>query len=120
MTRTLLTAIALVLGWTSSLLADADGWNFVPVRPETAAQFSSSQEDGKTLLTLSGGGNPVADGKWVKKVPVNAGEYVSFNAQYKTRNLNESPSRSVLATIVWLNAESKGSRDAVFPISSTA
>jgi predicted amidohydrolase len=113
MSRSLFIVFLLML--VSNLLGDTDGWNFVAVRPETAARSSASQDNGKTLLTLAGGGNPAVDGKWTKRFPINEGDYVTFTAQYRTKNLNESPARSVVATIVWLNAEGKEMGDAGFP-----
>src|SRR5262249_7939275 len=54
----------------------------------------------------NGRGNAAVDGRWVRDVPAQPGAYYTFAAEYLGRDV-ETPSRSILARVVWLDAQGK-------------
>ena len=91
----------------------ADGWKFYAIRDEIAPKSGVVFDKSSAYrLTLSGGGNESEDGRWFKRVPVTEGKYVVFTARYKAANV-ETPTRSILASIVWYDEKSKQVEQAV-------
>jgi len=92
-----------------------DGWKFYAIRDEIAPKSGVVfDKSGAYRLTLAGGGNESEDGRWFKRVPVTEGKYVVFTAHYKSANV-ETPTRSILASIVWYDAKGKQVEQAEFP-----
>ena len=76
-----------------------DGWNFIAPRAEIAPQAAVSSAGG---LVIKGNGDAIADGRWVKRVPLPAGDYLGFSARIRTSNI-EMAARNVIAGLVWLD-----------------
>src|SRR5215208_7357705 len=92
-----------------------DGWKFYAIRDEIAPKSGVAfDKSGDYRLTLSGGGNESEDGRWFKRVPITEGKYVVFNARYKAANV-ATPTRSILASIVWLDGKGHQVEQAEFP-----
>src|SRR5688572_9523938 len=95
--------------------AAADGWKFYAIRDEIAPKSGVVlDKSGAYRLTLSGGGNDSVDGRWFKRLPVTEGKYVVFTARYKAANV-ATPTRSILGSIVWLDAKGKQVEQAESP-----
>lgn len=73
-----------------------DGWQFVAIREEAAPRHSV-RNDG--ALVIEGTGDAIADGRWVKKLPIPKGPYVNLKARYRATNI-EMAARNVLAAVV--------------------
>ena len=118
----LLTAKAVAAGAGET----ADGWRFESPRDEIAADHwatpaSPAAAGGPACSTLglAGRGDANVDGRWVKRVPVAGGRFYVFNAQYLARNV-PTPPRSILASVLWLDARGKQVERAEFPLTSPA
>jgi predicted amidohydrolase len=85
-----------------------DGWTFTAARAETAPQSSLRRDDGDAGygLVIKGNGEAIADGRWLKRVALPAGEYVGFTARYRATNI-EMTARNVVAGITWLDENGK-------------
>ena len=83
-----------------------DGWTFVTVRDETAPKASVREDSGGYGLVINGNGEPIADGRWVRRVEVPAGEYVSLSVRYRARDV-EMVARNVIAAVAWLDEAGK-------------
>jgi predicted amidohydrolase len=86
-----------------------DGWKTYAARAEIAPRFWVEPVKGESgssayYLGLGGRGDEGVDGRWVRRVPVQEGRYYVFNAEYRARNV-ATPSRSVLARVLWYNAK---------------
>src|SRR5258706_5234556 len=116
--RTLLTIFMIFQAFAAVAAVNGpavDGWKFYSIRDEIAPKpgivFDKS---GAYRLTLAGGGNESEDGRWFKRVPVSEGKFVVFTARYKAANV-ETPTRSILASIVWYDAKGHQVEQAEFP-----
>jgi predicted amidohydrolase len=83
-----------------------DGWTFKSARPEISPKPSVRTEGGAYGLVITGNGEAIADGLWIKRVPLPAGQYVSFTAHYRASNI-EMAARNIVAGIVWLDEVGK-------------
>jgi predicted amidohydrolase len=90
-------------------LTDTDPWQFSSQRPEIAPVNGIDDEimihDAPTLK-LAGNGEKSANGCWFVNVPVKSMSWYRFKTLYKGENIAEQ-SRSVLARIIWQDAEGK-------------
>ena len=96
-----------------------DGWRLVAARDEIAPRAwvvrpRAGDEAGCYGLALAGNGEPSVDGRWVWRVPVAAGTHVTFAASYEARDV-ETPTRSVVASVLWYNAKGEQVERAEFP-----
>ena len=82
--------------------ASRDGWTFVTVRADTAPKSSVEGEG----LIIAGNGSEISDGRWVKRVPMAAGQHVNFAARYRASNV-EMAARNVTASVVWFDEKDK-------------
>jgi hypothetical protein len=86
--------------------APADGWKFVPLRDEAAPRHSIRTDGGAIGLIIEGNGEPIADGRWVKQVPIPSAPYVNLRARYRASGV-EMAARNVLAALVQLDESGK-------------
>ena len=94
------------------------GWTFESACDEIAADHwfdSGASTDAPGLLGLAGRGDANVDGRWVKRVPVEAGKYYQFNSQYHATGV-QTPLRSVLAEVVWFDRKNDPVERAEFPL----
>jgi len=116
--RSLLVIFAIFQLFSAAIMADepaVDGWKFYAIRDEIAPKSGVAfEKSGAYRLTLCGNGNESVDGRWFKRVAVSEGKYVVFNARYKAANV-ETPTRSILASIVWLDEKGNPVEQAEFP-----
>jgi predicted amidohydrolase len=99
--------------------ASTDGWKPYAVREEIAPRsFSERDAQGALLLGLAGRGDDAVDGRWVREVPVVAGKTYGFAASWRAKGV-ASPSRSVLARLVFLDAAGEAMRPMEYPIVGT-
>src|SRR5262245_43930416 len=120
---------SLVMAWFSMGYASApdaesapEGWRTYAVREELAPRFWVVRDPKPTdpptyALGLAGRGDDAVDGRWQRKVPVTAGQYYVFTAQYQAKTV-ATPSRSVLARILWFDAAGKQVAQAEYPVTS--
>jgi hypothetical protein len=106
----------------SRIDAAPDGWQPYAVREEIAPRWwaerrvdPSNQSD--YFLGLAGKGDEAVDGRWRRRVSVAPGKFYRFTAEYQAQNV-ETPSRSVLARVVWLDAKGKQVEQAEYPVSA--
>ena len=113
MSRSLFLPLA-VLVLVSSAFAETtpppDGWETFAQRKEIAPGFAGNQR----TLALYGNGTEATDGRWQKRVPVVGGSHYEFGAKYSTQDV-ETPSRSVLARVIWFDAKGKQVDRAEYP-----
>ena len=86
-----------------------DQWNFHSQRPEIApiATIDTvTRYMGGPTLALAGNGKAYAIGCWTANVHVNPHTWVRFTTHYLPVNVDE-PHRSLLARIIWLDANGK-------------
>jgi predicted amidohydrolase len=83
-----------------------DGWSFTSARAETAPLSSVRPDGGAYGLVIKGNGDAIAEGRWIKRVPLPPGEFVSFTARYRASNI-EMAARNIIAGIVWLDEKGK-------------
>ena len=83
-----------------------DGWTFKSARAEIAPKSSVRIDGGAYGLVITGNGEAIADGLWIKRVALPAGQYVTFTARYRASNI-EMAARNIVAGIVWLDDEGK-------------
>jgi predicted amidohydrolase len=113
----------LLLGLPAARGADApDGWQPFAVRDEIAPRFWVEEAKAQVAplpygLGLAGRGDDAVDGRWRRTVPVAAGRYYLFRAEYRARDV-ATPARSVLARVLWLDAEGKQVVEAEYPLTS--
>jgi predicted amidohydrolase len=120
--------VVLVLGLTVFMAERAvagepeeapDGWRSYAARPEIAPRFwvepmKDPDRPVKYLLGLEGRGEDSGDGRWIRSVPVEAGGYYEFRAEYRAKNV-DTPARSILARVLWFDAQGKQLGQAEFP-----
>ena len=86
---------------------DAVGaWRTESPRHEYAPRFFTVTIGGEQLLGLAGRGLDAVNGRWVRAVPVVGGRHYAFSVQFLTQGI-ETPLRSVLVQLVWMNAAGK-------------
>jgi predicted amidohydrolase len=114
-----------ILGLATAFPSSADmsapeGWRTFAVRSEIAPHFWVEPEPGNPqgyLLGIAGKGNDAADGRWIRTVPAPQGKFYSFIADYRPESV-ATPFRSVLARIVWLDAQGKQIEQPEYPFPS--
>ena len=89
-------------------------WDSFAARDEIRPQFSVQYLNGHYILHIDGKGNESIDGRWFKRVSVSEGKHFVFNAHYRARNV-ETPTRSILASVLWLDEKGKQVEQAEFP-----
>lgn len=128
--KLVLIALVLALAPTSALYGEEsaaktdaapDGWQPFAVRQEIAPRSWVERREippdrEEYVLGLAGRGHEAVDGRWLRRVPVAPGNFYQFTAQYQARDV-ESPSRSVLARVIWLDAKGKQVEQAEYPAS---
>ena len=95
--------------------AAPDGWRFVAAREEIAPKRAVVRDDQGYGLSLTGTGDRSVDGRWVRRVPVTGGRHVVFAARYRAKDV-ETPTRSVVASVLWYDAKGKQVEQAEFPL----
>ena len=96
--------------------ASTDGWRPHAAREEIAPRsWSDRDAQGALRLGLSGRGDDAVDGRWAREVPVVPGKTYAFGAAYRAQGV-ASPSRSVLARLVWLDAAGETMRPMEYPL----
>jgi predicted amidohydrolase len=96
--------------------ASSDGWQPYATRGEIAPRsWSDRDPKGGLRLGLAGRGDDAVDGRWAREVPVVAGKTYAFGAAYQATGV-ASPSRSVLARLVWLDAGGEAMRPMEYPL----
>jgi sugar lactone lactonase YvrE/predicted amidohydrolase len=91
-----------------------DGWTLFAVRDEIAPRSWQTPEGD---LALAGRGDEAVDGRWQRTVPVTAGRYYTFRADYRAKQV-ATPERSALARVVWLDASGKQVAQPEYPVTS--
>ncbi|MFI5380335.1 MAG: carbon-nitrogen hydrolase family protein [Tepidisphaerales bacterium] len=93
-----------------------DGWQFSAPREEIAPRAWVVRGAGDSYgLALAGRGDESVNGKWVRRVPVTAGQHVTFSARYEGKDI-QTPRRSVLARVLWFDEKGKQVEQAEFPL----
>jgi predicted amidohydrolase len=83
-----------------------DGWEARATRDELRPEFSYDAEGGpdrKGALIMETGAQEGIDGHWVKTFNIEGGRWHRFHVQRRALNI-DSPQRSVLARILWRDA----------------
>jgi predicted amidohydrolase len=116
-TLPVVTAAALLLAVSASgEVTSTDGWRPHATREEIAPRsWSARDAQGALQLGLGGRGDDAVDGRWVREVAVVPGKTYAFGAAYHARDV-ASPSRSVLARLVWLDAAGEAMRPMEYPL----
>ena len=97
-------------------VAATDGWQPFAAREEIAPRsWSERDAQGALRLGLAGRGDDAVDGRWAREVPVVPGKTYGFGAAYRAQDV-ASPSRSVLARLVWLDAAGETMRPMEYPL----
>ena len=119
MRQTLHMAVVFVLLLPASAFAEGvstDGWRPYAAREEIAPRsWSERDAQGALCLGLAGRGDDAVDGRWAREVPVVPGKTYGFGAAYRASGV-ASPSRSVLARLVWLDAAGEAMRPMEYPL----
>src|SRR5262245_50713417 len=104
--------------WPSSAAVPSrnarDGWTMFAVRDEIAPRSWQTTEGD---LALAGRGDEAVDGRWQRTVPVTAGRYYTFRADFRAKQV-ATPERSALARVVWLDASGKQVNQPEYPVTS--
>ena len=95
-----------------------DGWSFTSARAETAPQSSVRAEGNAYGLVITGTGDAIADGRWVKRVALPGGEYVRFSARYRANNI-EMTARNVVVGIAWLDEKGNATGNTEHPATTS-
>ena len=97
--------------------ANPAGWRLVAARDEIAPRAwtvrgqAGEASDG---LALAGNGGRSVDGRWVRRTPVKGGTHVAFRARYSAKDV-ETPTRSVVASVLWFDDRGEQVERAEFP-----
>jgi predicted amidohydrolase len=99
-----------------------DGWQTYSARAEIAPEFRVEQSEAGASghgyrLGLSGRGDEAVDGRWFRTVPVRGGLFYTFKAEYHAKDV-ETPSRSILARVDWLDEKGKRVETPEYPVTS--
>jgi predicted amidohydrolase len=102
--------------------AGPNGWRTYAARTEIAPAFRVEAAGGKPgddsyQLGLAGRGDDAVDGRWVREVSVRPLAYYTFSSEFLARDV-ESPQRSVLARVVWLDDRSQIVETPEYPVAS--
>ncbi len=113
------TAFLLALVLPASAFAEGvatDGWRPFAAREEIAPRSWAERDalDG-LCLGLAGRGDEAVDGRWAREVPVVPGRTYGFRGSYRAWGV-DSPARSVLARLVWLDAAGEAMRPMEYPL----
>ncbi len=109
-------AVVLFASSAAGEVVSTDGWRPYAVREEIAPRsWSERDAQGGLILGLAGRGDDTVDGRWARDVPVVPGNTYAFGAAYRAQNV-ASPSRSVLARLVWLDAAGEAMRPMEYPL----
>lgn len=87
----------------------ADGWSATSPRDEIRPAFSAEPQggrSGKGALVIEADGREGLDGYWTKDIPITGGRTYRFEALRKVDRV-ESPRRSCLVRILWLDDRGK-------------
>jgi predicted amidohydrolase len=118
-THTLYLAPVAILLFAASAFGEVvatEGWRPDATREEIAPRsWSDRDAQGGLRLGLAGRGDDAVDGRWAREVPVVAGKTYLFGASYRAQGI-ASPSRSVLARLVWLDAAGETMRPMEYPL----
>ncbi|MCS7305328.1 MAG: carbon-nitrogen hydrolase family protein [Thermoguttaceae bacterium] len=93
----------------SEALAQREGWHSYSPRPELAPRFWTEQTNGGLVLGIASQRHPSPDGRWIRHVPVQAGKFYRFQADWQAKNV-PYPVRSVVVRIGW--EDQRGQRSA--------
>jgi predicted amidohydrolase len=123
----LITLVAFTSAWGRVVADEAalvpDGWKREAVRAEIAPRFWLQRSKGQARadyeLGLAGQGSEAVDGRWVRRQPVVAGKHYVFHAEVHARNV-ATPTRSILAEVLWLDARGQQIGAAEFPLTQPA
>ena len=112
-------ALIVLLALVGSARAEGPGdWSVLAAREEIAPRsWTEPDAGGGMRLGLAGRGDAAVDGRWVREVPVTAGASYSFRAEYRARGV-ETPRRSVLARIVWIDETHLHRRAMEYPVAT--
>lgn len=111
---------AMVALVSPSCAEDLGGWSAFAVRDEIAPRsWTEPDGSGGLRLGLAGRGDDAVDGRWVREVPVEAGASYAFAAEYRIRGV-ETPERSVLARVVWVDGSAPGRKATEYPTPASA
>jgi predicted amidohydrolase len=100
--------------------ASTDGWKPYAVREEIEPRsFSERDAGGRLVLGLAGRGDDAVDGRWVREVPVVPGKAYAFRASWRAQQV-DSPARSVLARLVFVDATGEPMRPMEYPLVGAA
>jgi predicted amidohydrolase len=102
------------LATLQEIVPTADGWEPAAAREEIAPRSWVERADGATVLGLAGRGSASVDGRWTRTIAVRPGATYAFRARYRAERV-ETPARSVLARVVWLDARGRPLRPAEYP-----
>ena len=96
-----------------------EGWRFESPRPETAALrwVEQPQENGgrpELILGLAGGGKDFVDGRWIHDEVIEPGKCYAFRVRFRPSQV-KNLERSVLARVVWLDAEGRRLAEPEYP-----
>jgi len=109
-------AALLCAGSVFGEVAATDGWQPYATREEIAPRsWSERDAQGALRLGLAGRGDDAVDGRWAREVPVVPGKTYGFAAAYRGQGV-ASPSRSVLARLVWVDAAGETMRPMEYPL----
>ena len=92
-------------------------WQFQCQRAEIAPEHWLEEQRsfrGRPTLALSGNGKVIANGCWTATMTIEPHAPYQFTSFYSTENIAE-PNRSVLARILWFDAEGKQVERAEYP-----
>ena len=119
MTKRLAVAPVVALLVAASAFAEgvaSDGWRPYSPREEIAPRSWVEREaQAGLVLGLAGRGDDAVDGRWAREVPAVPGKTYAFGAAYRAKGV-DSPSRSVLARLVWLDAAGETMRPMEYPL----
>ena len=109
-------AVLLLAASAFGEVACTDGWRPYATRDEIAPRsWSDRDAQGGLRLGLAGRGDDAVDGRWAREAPVVPGKTYAFAAAYRAQGV-VSPSRSVLARLVWLDAAGETMRPMEYPL----
>jgi len=118
MRRPMLIGLLVLLGLVPAVRAEdaaPDGWRFFAAREEIAPKHGVVTDGNGYALSLAGTGDRSLDGRWIRRVPVVGGHYAVFAARYREKNV-ETPTRSVVASVLWFDVKGKQVEQAEFPL----
>ncbi len=116
MAASVASVLLLLLAAPAAPGVSTDGWKPYAVRDEIAPRpFSERGAQGELVLGLAARGDDAVDGRWVREAPVAPGKTYAFRASWLAKGV-ASPSRSVLARLVFLDAAGEPMRPMEYPM----